>query len=108
MAKNKNNNDIQKASQHPSASDHDDSCRCRFNPPGTNYYVSTIDGSRFALLAGPFPTHVEACDWVGRAREEAYRVDPRSWFYAFGTTAMKPEYRKPGKLNDLLNLGSGD
>lgn len=87
-----------------SASVHDDSCRCRFNLPGTNYYVSTIDGSRFALLAGPFDNHPEACGWVDRARDEACRVDPRAWFYAFGTTAMKPEYRKPGILNDLLDL----
>lgn len=89
------------------ASVHEDSCRCRFNPPGTNYYVSTIDGSRYALLAGPFETHVEACGWVDRARDEACRVDPRAWFCAFGTTAMKPEYRKPGILNDRLNVGGG-
>ncbi len=84
--------------------EHEDSCSCRFNPRGTNYYVSVIDGPRFELLAGPFSTHIEACEWVDRAKEEAHRVDSRSVFYAFGTTAMRPEYRKPGRLNDLLGL----
>ena len=97
----------QSASDRSDASVHEDACRCRFNPPGTNYYVSTIDGSRFALLAGPFPTHPEACELVDRVRDEACRVDPRAWFYAFGTTAMKPEYRKRGILNDLLDLDGG-
>lgn len=63
-----------------------------------------MDGPRFGLLAGPFHTHVESLEWVDRTKEEAYRVDPRSVFYAFGTTAMRPEYRKPGRLNDLLGL----
>lgn len=97
----------QSASHRSDASVHEDSCRCRFNPPGTNYYVSTIDGSRYALLAGPFATHSEACKWVDRVRDEACRVDPRAWFYAFGTTAMRPEYRKPGILNDRLDLDGG-
>lgn len=83
---------------------HDDACSCRFNPAGTSYYVSVMDGPRFGLLAGPFQTHIEALEFVDRAKEEAYRVDPRSVFYAFGTTAMKPEYRKPGKMNELLGL----
>lgn len=63
-----------------------------------------MSGAVLGLLAGPFRTHVESLDWVDRAKEEAYRMDPRSVFYAFGTTAMRPEYRKPGKLNDLLGL----
>lgn len=88
----------------PCRYEHEDSCNCKDNPTGTTYYVSVIDGPRFGLLAGPFSTHVEACAWVDRAREEAYRVDPRSWFYAFGTVAMRPGYRKPGRLNDLLGL----
>jgi hypothetical protein len=84
--------------------EHDESCSCRFNPAGTTYYVSVMDGPRFGLLAGPFQTHVEALEYVDCAKEEAHRVDPRSVFYAFGTTAMKPEYRKPGTLNDFLGL----
>ena len=86
--------------------EHEDSCSCRFNPPRTNYYVSVIDGPRFGLLAGPFRTHLEALEFVERAKEQAHRVDPRSVFYAFGTTAMRPEYRQPGRLNDLLGLRS--
>lgn len=86
------------------AYEHDESCSCRSNPAGTNYYVSVIDGPRFGLLAGPFRTHVEALELVERARKEAERVDPRAVFYAFGTTAMHPDYRTPGKLNDPLGL----
>ncbi len=105
MTKNLYDHRSQEASHQSDASVHDDLCRCRFNEPGTNYYVSTIDGSRFALLAGPFETHSEACGWVKRARDIACRVDPRAWFYAFGTASTRPEYRKPGLLNDLLDLG---
>ena len=101
------NEQAKSASRRSDASAHEDSCRCRFNPPGTNYYVSTIDGSRFALVAGPFDTHPEACGWVNRARDEACRVDPRAWFYSFGTASTGPEYRKPGILNDRLNLEAG-
>ena len=89
------------------ASVHENFCRCRFNPSGTNYYVSVTDDSRYALLAGPFDTHAEACGWVNRARDEACRVDPRAAFYAFGTSATKPEYLKPGILNDRLDLDGG-
>ena len=97
-------NDDEKETSERRKYEHEDSCSCRFNPSGTNYYVSVIDGPRFGLLAGPFPTHVESLEWVERAKEEAHRVDPWSVFYAFGTTAMRPEYRKPGSLNDLLRL----
>lgn len=102
-----NNERTQTASSSLDASVHEDFCRCRFNPPGTNYYVSTIDGSRYSLLAGPFSTHPEACAWVDRTMDKACSVDPRAWFYAFGTASTGPEYRKPGILNDLLGLSSG-
>ena len=104
MTHDPNNRKTRTTTENRGAAEHDDSCRCRFNPPGTNYYVSTVDGSRFALLAGPFVAHAEACKWVDRARDEACRVDPRAWFYSFGTTAMRPEYSKPGKLNERLGL----
>ncbi len=95
----------QSASRQPKASEHQDNCRCQHNPPGTNYYVSAIEDRRYVLLAGPFDNHPEACNWVERARDQACRVDPRAWFYAYGTTAMKPQYLKPGILNDQLGLG---
>lgn len=51
------------------------------------YYVSVIDidANRHGLLLGPYPTHQEALDNVKRARELAYKADPRSHFYGFGT-----------------------
>jgi len=107
MTRNQREYNIPEASDSSDASVHEDPCRCRFNEPGTNYYVSTIDGSRFALLVGPFETHSEACGWVKRARDMACRVEPRAWFYAFGTASTRPEYRKPGILNHLLDLDAG-
>ena len=52
--------------------------------PGA-YYVSCIDGPRWALLLGPFVWHATALAWVPQVRELAYEVDPKSWFFGFGT-----------------------
>ena len=32
----------------------------------------------------------------------ANKLVPQSWFYGFGTVAMKPECTRPGKLNEKL------
>ncbi len=55
--------------------------------PG-NYYVSVVDGPRFAVLAGPYPAHQTALDLVERVREVAIDADPRAHFYSFGTVRM--------------------
>ena len=104
MENGRRDHSARKDGHQPRRYEHDDRCSCKENPAGTNYYVSVMDGPRFGLLAGPFSTHVEACEWVERAKEEAYRVDPRSVFYGFGTAAIRSNYRKPGRLNDLLGL----
>lgn len=52
---------------------------------GGRYYVTVVDAGRVGYLLGPYDTHVEALANVERARGLAEGVDPRAWFYAFGT-----------------------
>lgn len=54
------------------------------------YYVSIIDGDRFGLLAGPYPSHREALDMVQPARQASYRVNSaQSSFSGFGTCRLE-------------------
>jgi hypothetical protein len=54
--------------------------------PETRYfYVSCIDHDRRALVVGPYSTHAAALADVARVRAEAERVDPRAFWYAWGT-----------------------
>ena len=64
--------------------------------------MSVIDGPQFNLLAGPYKTHVEALAMLRPTQDLANKLVPQSWFYGFGTVAMKPECTRPGKLNDKL------
>lgn len=58
--------------------------------PG-NYYVSCVDGDRFAFLAGPFRNdHRAALAMVPQARQIACDLDPRAVFYGFGTCRTEP------------------
>ena len=69
------------------------------------YYVSVIDGRRWLLLYGPFDTHAAALAAVEMVRRLAVDVDPRAWFYAFGTARLDPDGPgpvPPGVLNSLL------
>jgi hypothetical protein len=72
---------------------------------GATYYASVISGTRVGLLAGPFADHAEALAILPRAKEAAEGVDPRAFWYAFGTLARLDGYDKPGVLNDLLGIG---
>jgi hypothetical protein len=67
------------------------------------YYVSVIDGPRYALLAGPFRTHEQALSLVDKTRDIACKVDPKGWFYAYGTVKMINGHRT-GSLNKHLGL----
>jgi streptogramin lyase len=70
--------------------------------PG-HYYVSAIDGRRWALLYGPLERHADAVAAVETARRVAVDADARAWFYAFGTARVAPEDPAPtGVLNHLL------
>jgi len=78
--------------------------------PG-NYYVSCVDGDRFAFLAGPFRNdHRAALALVPQARQLACDLDPRAVFYGFGTCRRKPgpaASAPVGILNKELGLLQG-
>lgn len=76
--------------------------RCNQNfcslEPG-NYYVSVADGPKFNTLLGPFKTHKKALAMVEPVRQKAEDLNPRAFFYAFGTVKMADDFTKPGLLN---------
>lgn len=76
------------------------------NPRRKFYVTIAREGRGVSKLAGPFDTHDEAKANVERAREEAYKVDPRSHFDAFGTSGVEADEHKPGVLNDRLGFGA--
>lgn len=78
------------------------------DPRPGDYFVSVVDGRRRALLAGPYPTHADALGAVPEVREIAKRLDPRAFYYAFGTARLPEGSGKVGRLNDLLNLVEWD
>ncbi len=74
-----------------------------------NYYVSIIDGTRRGLLAGPFPNdHAGALAAVDRVRGVACRLDPKAWFYAYGTCRLPLGTSPPGRLNNWLDGEADD
>jgi len=64
------------------------------------FYVSVIDGPRYGLLLGPFAQHEQALALVEAVSKKANELDPRAWFYAFGT--CKAQGTEPGRLNSLF------
>lgn len=71
------------------------------------YYVSVVDGPRFALLAGPVESKERAESYEGRVRELACAMDSRAVFYAYGISRImsKPETFLPdGKFNKELGI----
>lgn len=73
--------------------------------PRRKFYVTIArEGRGVSKLAGPFDTHDEAKAHVDRAREEAYKVDPRSHWDAFGTSGVEADEHKPGVLNEQLGI----
>ena len=81
-------------------------CRCgEQHHQAANYYVSVVDGSRVVLAAGPYPEHDRALAYVEPVRrivEARYNPGGRAHWYGYGTTAMRPTYAEPGKLNAEL------
>jgi hypothetical protein len=49
------------------------------------YYVTAIDGSRTAIVCGPYPTHAAALAEVDEARRRVVDLLPEAWFYEWGT-----------------------
>lgn len=73
------------------------------NQPG-NYYVSTRDGGRFALLLGPFRNdHQAALDMVDAVKEKYQEIDSKGVFYSFGT-ARRPLNDTVPDQKGLLNV----
>jgi len=69
----------------------------------TGYYVSVMEGPKYALLAGPYATHDEALANKQDVMNKAVELDPKAWFYAFGTASIVSEKPLPqGKLNSYL------
>ena len=73
--------------------------------PG-DYYVSVIDGTRYALLAGPFTTHQEALNMVERTKDLAQTLDSRAVFYGFGTCRTDTRIEGVPRLS-ILNAQLG-
>jgi hypothetical protein len=72
------------------------------------FYVSARDGSRTALLLGPYTEHSEALESVERAKRYVQEHDPKGWFYAYGTLGTTPKEGRTlpgGKLNKILSDG---
>lgn len=77
-----------------------ETCRCgSLHEPGSNYYVSAIDGKKKALLSGPYPTHAECLAVLPAIRDKLLLEDPASQFYSIGTVAMSHDYRRKGILD---------
>lgn len=69
------------------------------------HYVSAIDGSRKALLVGPFTSHAAALARVDDASKLAESTYSDAAFAAFGTLSIRPRNNAPrGKLNELFGL----
>jgi hypothetical protein len=82
-------------------------CTCgEKHTPGAKYFVSAMDGNRFWLMAGPFPSHPEALEMVNVVNAMACDLDPRACFFAWGTVAMKSDCVKSGRMNELLKIGA--
>jgi hypothetical protein len=76
--------------------------------PGA-YYVSVVDGRRYALALGPFDTHAAALERVGPVRDYCNKQSDRAWFYGYGTCRLEPgDEHPPGKLNgaELERVGT--
>lgn len=71
------------------------------------FYVSIIDGTRKALVCGPFAAHQDALEAVAPVREYVMNHYMDAAFYAFGTAGyVVSDGAKPptGKLNAALEI----
>ena len=70
---------------------------------GPCFYVTVVDGPKWAPLAGPFRTREEAVARVEECRELALKVDLWSHFYWFGTAKMQDGHVE-GRFNKELGV----
>ena len=64
-----------------------------YHEVGTKFYVSVRDGSKVGFLLGPYDTHQQALDQVGRGRDLAYEHDPKAPWYGYGTAGSTSELK---------------
>jgi len=64
--------------------------------PG-NYYVTAVrDDGAVAWLAGPFKNdHAGALEAVARSKATAIEIDPRAFWYAYGTSRLDLDVPTP-------------
>jgi len=80
------------------------------------FYVSVVDGPKFAIVLGPFQEESECRQWAYNRPEqggdpqkhdkmysEATRHDPKSVFYSWGMVKMQNGHRE-GVLNKFLGM----
>jgi hypothetical protein len=80
------------------------------------FYVSVVDGTKFAFILGPFRTeqecreyaYLEEADGGNRAKHlaminKAHELDPKSAFYAFGMSKA-PHGHRQGVMNSHMGL----
>jgi len=66
--------------------------------PGFYYAsISRTDGAKI-LARGPFPTHKDAILSVPKVKDDAYRMDPKAPWYAYGTARCDRD-EGPGVLD---------
>jgi hypothetical protein len=63
--------------------------------------VSVLDGDRHAYLAGPFEKHETALALVDTVRTLACEVDPKAWWYAFGTCSLPKDMAASVRFPEL-------
>ncbi len=71
------------------------------------FYVDLVRGSKFSLLAGPFPDETTARRYQSEAVKLAVELDPWADFDAYGVVSIT-EHRRPGVLNSRLEIDPAD
>lgn len=64
------------------------------------FYITAKDTNRLFFMVGPFKHHEDALAMVDLAMQQAAKIDPRSWWMEWGTTACNDVKACP--LNDVL------
>lgn len=62
------------------------------------YYISAVDGPKFALASGPYENHGQALALVEKARSAVVNHDAWAAFASFGTVRMQAGVAQQGAL----------
>lgn len=71
------------------------------------FYADLVRGSRFSLLAGPFPSEAVARKYEHAAFKAACEIDRKAVFDSYGVVSIK-DYDKPGLLNERIKIDPAD